>query len=129
MENRDGYYPEPLYAALLSEYTATIRRIEQAVDVRLGVQMTPDWYREQLDQGRLLIVQCIVPGNADGMHEETLHWLLVYKYDEAGFWACDPMACKIPLTEEEMNHYTDTPIGKVCVAVDGEAMPVAPGWA
>lgn len=120
MENRNGYYPEPLYEALLAEYTQTLREIEGQAHVETGCALTPAWYRAQLGEGKLLFVQCVVPGDADGMHDETLHWVLMYRCDEGGFWVCNPLDRKIQLTEEELIHYTDTPIGQVCVAV-GEA--------
>lgn len=115
MENRNAYYEEPLYAAILDEYTKTVQKIADRVEIQTNCNFTPDWYRQQLDQEKLLMVQCIVPGNADGVHEETLHWILVYDYDGQDFLVCDPLSSKIRLTEAEMDRYTDTPIGKICV--------------
>lgn len=117
LDNQNGYFPEPLYQAMLAEYTKTIERIRDRVFVETGCRIAPDWYRERLDEGKLLIVQCLVPGDADGMHDETLHWILLYGYEEDEFLACDPLSCKIRLTGPEAEGYTHTPAGSVCVAV------------
>ena len=51
------------------------------------------------------------------MHDETLHWILLYGYEEDEFLACDPLSGKIRLTGPEAEGYTHTPAGSVCVAV------------
>ena len=117
LDNQNGYYPEPLYQAMLEEYTKTIERIRDRVFVETGCRIATDWYRERLDEGKLLIVQCLVPGGADGMHDETLHWILLYGYEEDEFLACDPLSHKIRLTGSEAERYTHTPAGSICVAV------------
>lgn len=119
MDNRDGYYPESLYKAMLDEYIGTIGKIKAQVHIETGSDITPDWCREQLGKGKFLIVQCIVPGDADGMHDETLHWILLCGCDGKDFLACDPLSGKIRLTETEMKGYTDTPVGSICITVDG----------
>ena len=121
LDNRDGYYSEPLYRAMLDEYTQTISSMKNRVSVETGCSLTPDWYRRQLDEGKYLIIQCIVPGDADGIHNETLHWVLLYGWEGDSFFACDPLSSKIQLTEAELVRYTDTPVGLICVAVSGDA--------
>ena len=120
LDNRSGYYPEPLYRAILDEYTGTLFRAGDRTHTETACVFDPDWYRAQLDRGNLLIVQCVVPGDADGMHSETLHWILLYGYENDIFLACDPLSGKITLTEQELNRYTDTPVGSIAVAVSGE---------
>ena len=117
LENRDDYYPDDLYRKILDEYTVTIDSIKDKTTVKTGCAITPDWYRSQLDQGKLVIVQCIVPGNADGMHEEVLHWILLYGYENREFLACDPLSSKICLSEPELEKYTKTPVGSICITV------------
>lgn len=124
LDNRDGYYPEPLYRAILDEYKNTVLRIGDRVQIETGCVFSPDWYRERLDRGKLLIVQCVVPGDADGMHDRTLHWILIYGRRDGEFLACDPLSSKITLTEEELKMYTDTPVGSVCVVIGDEEPPV-----
>ncbi len=121
LDDRDGYYPEPLYRAILEEYTAAVHSITDRVNIETGCVFSPDWYRAQLDRDKLLIVQCLVPGDADGMHDKTLHWVLMYGYKEGVFLVCDPLSSKITLTEKELEMYTDTPVGSICVAVSDQA--------
>ena len=117
LDNRGGYYPEGLYREMLGEYKRGVERVRDRARVETGCRFGPGWYRARLDEGKLLIVQCVVPGNADGMHDETLHWILLYGYEGEEFLACDPVQCKIRLTEAETEKYTDTPVGKICVTV------------
>ncbi|MFQ9892582.1 MAG: hypothetical protein ACLRWH_05345 [Emergencia sp.] len=105
LDNQNGYYPEPLYQAMLEEYTKTIERIRDRVFVETGCRIATDWYRERLDEGKLLIVQCLVPGGADGMHDESLYWILLYGYEEDEFHR-DPLSHKIRLTGSEAERYT-----------------------
>lgn len=117
LDNRDGYYPESLYHEILEEYKQKIDRIMGSVSVSTDFCFSHDWYRNQLDNGNLLIVQCLVPGNADGMHDHTLHWILLYGYTEEEYLVCNPSFRKIRLSESELEYYTDTPVGSICVAV------------
>ena len=91
------------------------------------IYINPDWYRTQLGKGKLMIVQCIVSGDADGIHDETLHWILLYGYEGESFFACDPLSGKIKLSETELEEYTHTPVGAICVAVsDSVLQGIAP---
>ena len=117
LENRDGYFDAGLYEKLREEYSVLLSLCDQTVDVRNGVDITCEFLKRELAEGRQLILECIVPGNADGIHEETLHWIVVYGYADGEFLACDPLCSKIRLTEEEITHYMDTPVGKILVSV------------
>ena len=118
MGNEDGYFPEDLYQAMLKEYKGTIQAISDRVFIETGCVFSPDWYRGKLDEGKQLIVHCIVPGNADGMHDRTLHWIVLYGYEGNMFLSCDPLSSKIRLSEEELEGYTKTPVGSICIAAD-----------
>jgi len=78
----------------------------------------------QLEQhlSRILGVNrlCIVPGNADGIHDHTLHWVVVYGYEGDEFLVCDPLSSKIRITAEALENYMDTPIGRICIVIGGE---------
>lgn len=116
IDNRDDYFPPDLFDAIREEYSSEVCHIRERVDVETNVQISPELYRGLLDSGKLLIVQCIVPGDADGMHSEVLHWILLYGYAGEEFLACDPLSSKIRLSEAELLRYTDTPIGHICIA-------------
>ena len=117
MDNRDGYYSDELYDALLAEYRAEVQKCTDRIRLSTGVNITVDTLKRELDDGRQLIVQCIVPGDADGIHDHVLHWIVVYAYKGNLFFACDPLSSKIKLTEEALEGYMDTPIGRICVTV------------
>lgn len=126
LENRGGYYPEPLFRAILAEYRETLGRIGDRVQIEYGCGLTPAWVRDQVSAGKLLMLQCIVPGKADGMHDHVLHWVVCYGCRGDQFLICDPVPCsgKLVLTEGELDHYMDTPIGRCAVAVWEDARPI-----
>lgn len=119
MDNREGYYTEELYNALLKEYQTDAGKCADRVKISICAQIHCDFLRQELDSGKQIILQCIVPGNADGIHDYTLHWIVVYGYDGDEFLVCDPLSSKIRINTEAMERYMDTPIGRLCI-VTGE---------
>lgn len=122
MDNREDYFPEPLFTALLSEFQSEAEKCSGKVPVVAGAEINCDTLKQELEEGRHLILQTIVPGDADGIHDHVLHWIVVYGYEGDLFHVCDPLSSKIKLTTAEMETYMDTPIGKIYIAV-GEAIP------
>lgn len=125
MDNRDGYFSEELYVALLAEYRTQAEKCVGNIRLSTGVEITCDTLRQDLDEGRQIILQTIVPGDADGIHDHVLHWVLVYGYEDDMFYVCDPLSSKIKLTTKELEGYMDTPIGKIYIAV-GQDMAQSP---
>lgn len=119
MDNRDGYYSEELYESLRREYQAALEKCIDRINLITDAVITCELFKQELDSGKQIILQCIVPGNADGIHDHTLHWIVVYGYEEDEFLVCDPLSSKIRITEEALENYMDTPIGRICV-VTGE---------
>lgn len=119
MENRDDYFSEELYEALLAEYRSDAEKCAERVQLTTGVVITCDTLKRALDAGKQIILQCIVPGNADGIHDHTLHWIVVYGYVGDEFLVCDPLFSKIRIPAEALENYMDTPIGRICI-VTGE---------
>ena len=117
MDNRDGYYSEELYDALVEEFRVEKEKCAARIQLTTGVEITCADLRRELDSGKQIILQCIVPGNADGIHDHTLHWIVVYGYEGDEFRVCDPLSSKIRITEEAMENYMDTPIGRICIVV------------
>lgn len=115
MENRDGYYPPALFDEMLREYRETLSRAGGRIRVEAGCELSPGWVLDRLAEGKLVMLQCVVPGDADGMHDHVLHWVLCYGWEEGAFLVCDPMSRKIALTEAELAFYMDTPIGRVAI--------------
>lgn len=117
MDNRDGYFPEPLFAALLSEYQSEVEKCAGKVSVTVGMEITCETLKQELDAGKQIILETIIPGDADGIHDHVLHWVVVYGYEGDLFRVCDPLSSKIQLTAAELEGYMDTPIGKIYIAV------------
>lgn len=78
MDNRDGYFPEELFCDLMDEYREEVRKCENRITVRTGAEITCDTIRLELDGGRQIILEYLIPGDADGMHDHVLHWVVVY---------------------------------------------------
>ena len=117
MENRDGYYEWDLYQALWREYCARAEACKNRVEIRTDLDLDTEYLKALLDEGKLVMVQCIVPGDADGIHTEVLHWVLAYGWEAGEFLLCDPAYGKVRIPEEEMAVYLDTPIGRIFLAV------------
>lgn len=73
--------------------------------------------RNLLSQGHLIVLECFVDGNVDGVHEKVLHWVVVYGYENGEFMVVNPSAGKKRYCDREMEEYMDTPIGKMAIAV------------
>lgn len=117
MENGGGYYPEELYEAIREEYTSYIQRSEGAFAVKTGAEINCDALRRELEKDRLVILQCFVEGDADGMHNHVLHGILIYDFDGDSFLACDPMRGKVTLSEAELEAAVETPLGRMYISV------------
>ena len=121
MDNHGGYFTEELYGALLAEYREEVEKCAGNVSVTTGGEITCDTLRQELAAGRQIILETVIPGDADGIHDRVLHWVVVYGWEGDLFYVCDPLSSKIKLTTEEVEHYMDTPIGRIYIAVN-EAM-------
>lgn len=117
MGNRDGYYPPELHAAILAEHRDFIRRAGDALHLRLGEPITPEYLRSELAQGRPVIVEILVDGDADGMHERVLHGVVLYDTDGDAFLARDPLSPgSLRFTAEELMAAMDTPVGAMAIS-------------
>ncbi|MBP3656347.1 MAG: hypothetical protein J6K32_06590 [Clostridia bacterium] len=115
IENRGGYFPQGMYNALLAEH---MHRIGQGgFSVEAGIALDTDRIRAELAADRMTIVQCFIPGDADGIHDHVLHWILVYGWDGSVFRACDPLSGRIALTDRELGAMMITPAGASAIAV------------
>lgn len=123
IENHEGYYPEHIHRALLEEYTHYIDRAGGKINVRRNARIDCAALREELMQDRLVILQCFIEGNADGVHDHVLHGILIYDYQDDLFFVCDPNspAGKQKFTEAELEHYMQTPVGRIYISVGKKA--------
>ena len=117
MDNRNGYFSDALFAELLVEYQSEEAKCFDKISIASGVEINCDLLRRELDAGRQIILETFIPGNADGIHDHVLLWIIVYGYEGEMFQVCDPLSSKIKLTAEALDAYMDTPIGKIYLAV------------
>lgn len=117
MDNRDLYFPEELFAQLLAEYRSEVKKCSDSVSIVSGAEISCDTLRQELDKGKQIILETFIPGDADGLHDHVLHWIVVYGYDGDLFHVCDPLSSKIKLTAAELETYMDTPIGRIYLTV------------
>ena len=123
LDNKEGYYPDDLHAALLSERRGYIER--GGFSVHAGVKIDAPAMQKALAQDRLLIVQCFIEGDADGRHDHVLHWILVFDDRNGEFLAYDPLymppSRKMPnyirIGHEEMENWMKTPLGASVISV------------
>ena len=125
LENRDEYLEPELFERFRAEYIAKLQDCSHRVTVRTGEVLNCDALRAQLDAGRKVAVEIVVDGDADGVHDKVLHWVLVGGYEGDIFWVYDPNpnSRKRPVCAQEMEQYMDTPLGKIWVAVTDTADP------
>lgn len=119
LENRDGYFPAAEYAAILAEHRADIEKYALAVRIR---PVDSGLIREELEKGRLVIGQVFVEGNADGVHDHVMHWVVVFAAEGEQFRVANPApeGGKLLLTADELDSYLQTPFGGCCISVGKE---------
>lgn len=122
LENFGGYYTAEQFADLQQEYRSTLLRCRDRITVETGVEPTCEDLMQLLAEGKKIMVQCLIPGDADGVHDHVLHWIVLYGVEEDCFLACDPLPTggKIRLTKAALDHYRETPIGKLCIVVSDD---------
>lgn len=116
LDNRDYYYPPDIHAALLAEHQQYITRAGESLHLRIGQPITADWLRAELAAGHLVMVEVLIPGDADGLHDHVLHGLLLYGAEGRDFLLCDPLSGRIRLPEAELLRLMDTPTGGMAVS-------------
>lgn len=121
IDNRNHYFSPEHYNAILTNHLSYTERSDRVFEVKRGSPITCDDLRRELSQGWLVILQCIVDGNADGIHQRVLHGVLVYGFEGDTFFVCDPENGKTTLTAEELTAYANTPAGQMYIAAGRRA--------
>jgi len=117
LDNRSGYYPPELHAALMAEHQVWLERAQGAVHVIAGAVIDAAYLRAELAQERLVIAQVCIPGDADGLHDHVLHAVLVHGLEGDDFLLCDPLNGKRRVSAEELTALMDTPVGRMAISV------------
>lgn len=128
IENHAEYYPPDLYAKILAEHKEYIARA-RALDpdghrfhMLAGTPITPELLRSELSRDHLVIVEILIPSHADGMHDHTLHGVLLCGMDQDGsFLACDPDFGRRKLPPQQLAALMDTPVGSLAISVGKKA--------
>ena len=118
LDNKGQYFEPELFDAILTEWKEKMEKCKKSVEILTGISVTCDTIKEQIVCGRQVILLCLIDGNVDGIHDKSLHWIVVYGYEENKFLICDPSACKRKYSEEELWEYMDTPLGQICITVE-----------
>ena len=85
--------------------------------VERGVSVACDRLRAELERGRLVIVQIMVDGDADGLHNQVMHWILLYGVTEDGFLKLDPLSGSGIYSADELSARMHTPFGGTFITV------------
>lgn len=119
LENHDEYFSPELFENYRKEYLDKLCQCRDRITVETGVDFTCADLAQLLKKGKQIMLQCIIPGDADGIHDHVLHWIILYGIREDLFLAVDPLpnGGKIQMTTQELSEYMDTPIGKICLVV------------
>lgn len=128
IENHGGYYPPDLHAQILAEHKDYIA-LAHALDpdghsfhMLSGIPITPAFLRSELVQDHLVIVELLIPSHADGMHDHTLHGVLLYGMDQDGnFLVCDPDFGRRKFSAQQLAALMDTPVGSLAISVGKRA--------
>lgn len=113
-DNKDGYYSEEMFDDFLNQHKKHIEAGK--FEVQKGAEITTETIKEELLEGNLVVLQCFIDGNADGIHDKVMHWILVYDFNEENFYVCDPLSGKDKIIKEDMEEYMKTPFGKIYIA-------------
>lgn len=119
MLNREDYFEPVLFENMRAEYIQRLEESDGFFKVTTDSPISSSFLRDIITREHQVILETIVPGDADGIHTHTLHWIVVYGYENGKFHCIDPAYGKLWLTEEEIDGYLETPIGKICVETHG----------
>lgn len=115
LDNENGYYTEELYQKFLSEHKKYVKKGGFLSET--GVKITCETIKEELFEEKLVIIQTFIEGNADGIHDKVMHWILIYGFENGNFLVCDPGYGKTKLSENELEEFMKTPFGRIYIAV------------
>lgn len=111
-DNSDEYVPESTFNSAMREYNDYLKEAEEVgAGIQNGVDFDTAFLKKQLENDNLVMLA--------GQRGVALHAILLTGYDEDGFIVCDPLRKqKQKLTEEEMEKFMNTPLGKWCISVN-----------
>lgn len=117
IDDQCGYYPSEMLVALLAEQRTWLERAGDTVRYEPESAVDTVHLAAHLAQGRLVIAQVCIPGDADGLHDHVLHGVLLYGVEGDEFLVCDPLSGKRRITACELDALMSTPVGRMAIAV------------
>ena len=118
LENTGGYFAEHIHRAMLREHKANIVRANGRFSVETGVRVDCARIRKELDEGGMVVVQCMVGGDEkSGMMDKVPHWILIHDYEKGKFIGRDPLEGIFRKSEQELEAMLDTPLGRSFISV------------
>ena len=127
IENKGGYFPEAMHEKMQMDHRSWMDKATGNVQLTILPDLAEEMQRlaDALDGEHLLIVQCLVDGDADGMHDKVLHWILLFEHNDGVFRAYDPGYVRrsnkapnyIEITQRELRSFMDTPVGAAVICV------------
>lgn len=109
--NEKKLISEYIFNHALEEYKTYIDEANKyGLKSHNGVDINNNFLKEKIDEGNFLIVA--------GTHENSFHALLIYEYDETGFYLYDPLYTeKLHRSYKAIKHFMNTEIGKWFLSV------------
>ena len=115
LDNKNGYYSEELYQKFLAQHKKYIAKGGFVSET--GAEINVETIKNELNEEKIVILQTFIEGNADGIHDKVMHWILVYDFEDNEFFVCDPGFGKTKLSEKELSGFMETPFGKIYISV------------
>ncbi len=115
LDNENDYYSEELYNTFLEQHKKYIAK--GGFISETGAKINCETIKNELSEEKLVILQTFIEGNADGIHDKVMHWILIYEFENGNFSVCDPGFGKTTLSEEELEEFMKTPFGRIYIAV------------
>lgn len=118
MENWDPVFSEEDMEKTIRSYRKHLEECRDRIRLSAGTPFDCVFLRQQLDEGKKIVLQCFVPETEDGP-PSMLHWVILERYENGRFRVRDPIP-KGKLwhySPEELEELMDTPIGKICIVV------------
>ena len=122
MDNRDGYFPEDIYDTIMASHEMHLKKCKERIRLSAGEDFDLEFLKQELETGKKIVLECFIPEDPD-TPPSVLHWVILENYDaQSGLFRVrdpNPRVKLLHLTEAEVESCMDTPIGKICIVVDG----------
>lgn len=118
MENRGNVFAQEDLEKVIRSHRKYLEECRDRIRLSAGTPFDCGFLRQQLDDGKKIVLQCFVPETEDGP-PSILHWVILERYKNGRFRVRDPLPNgKLwYYSPEELEELMDTPVGKICIVV------------